>query len=278
MKRGIASILGALALTLGSCATAPAQGKAPEWIFTTPKPDAVNTYFVGSSSDPTGDVAAATNDAAADLMSSITQYIGVKVNVATSAEAKASLDSYSANIKSTVTSSSRNQVSGFSVKERFVQTDKKSKRVTVYVLAAYATADTRRKSLASPTLSGRGWRRSRARSARGPPCWTRTEATKRYVNSSRPPWPPPGPRSTTPMSISSVTSTRLEPPFRRSASIPRARSDTKASSGRISICRSRPKWSRARELPAPGVPGAVVLFKLPAQIRDAPRIRRLKAS
>jgi hypothetical protein len=133
--------LAAISLAFVSCASSPAQSKAPAWIFTTPKPDATNTYFVGSASNPTGDVAAATNDAAAILMSSITQYIGVKVNVATSAEAKATLDTYSANIKSTVTSSSVNQVSGFSVRERFVQTDKKSKLVTVYVLAAYATAD-----------------------------------------------------------------------------------------------------------------------------------------
>jgi hypothetical protein len=141
MKRWTISALVAMTLVLASCTTVPAQGKAPDWIFTTPKPDAVNTYFVGSASNPAGDTAAATNDAAANLMSSITQYIGVKVNVATSAEAQATLDSYSANIKSTVTSASQNQVSGFSVKERFVQTDKKTKRVTVYVLASYATAD-----------------------------------------------------------------------------------------------------------------------------------------
>ncbi len=141
MNRSILSALAAITLTFASCASVPAQGKAPDWIFTTPKADATNTYFVGSASDATGDVATATNDAAANLMSSITQYIGVKVNVATSAEDKATLDSYSAKIKSTVTSSSQNQVSGFSVKERFVQTDKKTKRVTVYVLAAYATAD-----------------------------------------------------------------------------------------------------------------------------------------
>jgi hypothetical protein len=141
MNRLAISVLAAIALSFASCASVPAQGKAPDWIFTTPKPDATNTYFVGSASDATGDAAAATNDAAANLMASITQYIGVKLNVATTAEAKATLDSYQANIKSTVTSSSQNQVSGFSVKERFVQTDKKTKRVTVYVLAAYATAD-----------------------------------------------------------------------------------------------------------------------------------------
>jgi hypothetical protein len=141
MKSSSISVLAALTLILASCASVPAQGKAPDWIFTTPKPDATNTYFVGSSSDQGGDAAAATNDAAANLISSITQYIGVKLSSATNAEAKATLDSYSATIKSTVTSSSKNQVSGFSVKERFVQTDKKTKRVTVYVLAAYATAD-----------------------------------------------------------------------------------------------------------------------------------------
>ena len=141
MKRSVISGLAAMTLAFASCASVPAEGKAPDWIFATPKPDAANTYFVGSASDPSGDVAAATNDAAANLMSSITQYIGVKINVATDAEAKATLDSYSAKIKSTVTSSSQNQVSGFSVKERFVQTDKKTKRVTVFVLASYATAD-----------------------------------------------------------------------------------------------------------------------------------------
>jgi hypothetical protein len=141
MKRSIFSGLSILTLILASCASVPAQGKAPDWIFTTPKPDATNTYFVGSSSDQSGDAAAATNDAAANLISTITQYIGVKLSTATNAVAKATLDSYSATIKSTVTSSSKNQVSGFFLKEKYVQTDKKSKRVTVYVLAAYATAD-----------------------------------------------------------------------------------------------------------------------------------------
>jgi hypothetical protein len=141
MKLGIASGIAAVCLVMASCASAPAQGKAPDWIFATPKPDATNTYFVGSASDATGDVAAATNDAAATLMSSITQYIGVKVNVATNGQAQATLDSYSANIKSTVTSASQNQVSGFSVKERYIQNEKGTKRVTVYVLAAYATDD-----------------------------------------------------------------------------------------------------------------------------------------
>jgi hypothetical protein len=141
MKRRVLPALAVLTLVFASCASVPAESKAPDWIFSTPKPDAANTYFVGSSSDQTGDVAAATNDAAANLISSITQYIGVSLTSTTNAEARATLDSYSADIKSTVTSSSKNQIAGFSVKDRFVQKEKKSKRVTVYLLAAYVTAD-----------------------------------------------------------------------------------------------------------------------------------------
>lgn len=134
----------AAVLIFASCASVPAQGRAPEWIFSTPKPDATNTYFVGSASDQGGDASAATNDAAANLLSSITQYIGVKVSVSSDATARATLDSYSTSIKTTVTSSSKNQVAGFSVKERYTQRDPKSKRVTVYVLASYATSDLER--------------------------------------------------------------------------------------------------------------------------------------
>ena len=141
MKNGLVAVSLAAALVFASCASVPAQSKAPDWIFSNPKPDATNTYFVGSASDSSGDVAAATNDAAANLLASITQYIGVKVEVSSDAQAKATLDSYSASIKSTVTSASTNQVAGFTVKERYVQKDGKTKRVTVYILASYVTTD-----------------------------------------------------------------------------------------------------------------------------------------
>jgi len=128
-------------LLLASCATVPAQQKAPAWTSTTPSPDATNTYFVGYASDPGGNSAQATTAAANNLLSSIMQYIGVKVSVSTSATAKATLDSYSADITSTVTSSSTNRIAGFSIKDKYVYQDRKTKQVIVYVLAAYATAD-----------------------------------------------------------------------------------------------------------------------------------------
>jgi len=135
------TVLAALVLAFASCATSPAQGKPPAWILATPKPDATSTYFVGSASDASGDEASASNGAASNLIASITQYIGVKVDVSSTAEARATLDSYEASIRSTVSSSSKNQLAGFAVKERFVQKDKKTKMVTVYVLASYATSD-----------------------------------------------------------------------------------------------------------------------------------------
>jgi tetratricopeptide (TPR) repeat protein len=140
MTRKVAAAAAALFL-FAACATAPAAPKAPAWIFETPKPDATYTYFVGTSSDAKGDQATATNDAAANLIASIMQAVGVSVSVKTEGEAKATLDSYQANLKQTVTTEANNRLSGFQVKQKFVEKDKKSGRVTVYVLAAYVTAD-----------------------------------------------------------------------------------------------------------------------------------------
>ncbi len=142
MNRRLFCALAAIMALVVSCATVPAaQPKAPAWTSAIPAPDANNTYFVGYASDPGGDVTKATTAAANNLLSSIMQYIGVKVSVNTSATAKATLDTYSANITSTVTQSSTSQLAGFSIRDRYVWRDGKSPQVVVYVLAAYATAD-----------------------------------------------------------------------------------------------------------------------------------------
>jgi len=144
MKRSFLFALAITALALAPGMPASAEKVAPEWIFETPRPDSRNTYFVGASSDESGDVAAAANDAAANLVAAITQYIGVALSSTTSATARATLDSYSADIRTTLTGSATNQVAGFAVRERYVQREEKSKRVTVYLLAAYVTADLER--------------------------------------------------------------------------------------------------------------------------------------
>ena len=145
MRRfGIAAL--AAFMLLSACATgAPSKSQAvPDWALSTPRPDATNTYFVGQAPAPGGDIATGTDDAAANLIASIMQYIGVKVSVDTSASARASLDSYSADIRQTVRMQSDNRLSGFQIKEKYVYSDKKSGAKTVYVLAAYATADLER--------------------------------------------------------------------------------------------------------------------------------------
>ncbi len=128
-------------LAAASCVSAPktAPAKAPEWTLSTPAPDATYTYFVSSSSDSKGDTAVATEDAANALISQLIRYMGVKVTVETSGQAKGSLDSYSAEVTNAVKQSGSGRVAGFTVKDRYVVRD--GTLVTVYILAQYSTAD-----------------------------------------------------------------------------------------------------------------------------------------
>jgi hypothetical protein len=141
MRTRVAVAIAVVGLALASCASAPAPAKAPEWTLNTPAPDATNTYFVGWASSASGDVALATGDAAANLIANIMTFIGVTVKVDSTATARATYDSYSADVKQTVTAQATNRLAGFSVKEKYVVTDKSTGKVTVYVLASYATAD-----------------------------------------------------------------------------------------------------------------------------------------
>lgn len=127
-------------LLLAACVSTPAQTKAPEWALTTPPPDGTYTYFVGYSADPGGDAAKATEGATANLLSTIMNYIGVKITVDSSATARASYDSYQADIVQTVKTQSTNRLAGFMVKDRH-QIKEKGGRVTVYILASYITKD-----------------------------------------------------------------------------------------------------------------------------------------
>ncbi|MDQ7796393.1 MAG: hypothetical protein RDU47_06385, partial [Spirochaetia bacterium] len=97
-----------VALIVSSCASTPS---IPEWVSQKPAPDARYTYFVGSSSAP--DSATAANDATASLIAGIMQYMGVSVSVSSSAEARASLDDYQAQITQTVKTESKGRLAGF---------------------------------------------------------------------------------------------------------------------------------------------------------------------
>ena len=54
----------AIAVLAVSCVSSPSGGKTPGWVLQTPAPDGTYTYFVGSSSDASGNAVTAGNDAA----------------------------------------------------------------------------------------------------------------------------------------------------------------------------------------------------------------------
>ncbi len=137
--RKVASIL-VFSLAIISCVSQPKPVKAPEWTLNPPAPDATNTYFVGYSSAGAGNVAKATDDATANLVATIMNFIGAKISVDSTATAKATLESYQADIVQTVRSQSTGRLSGFMIKEKYEAKDP-SGSITVYILASYQTAD-----------------------------------------------------------------------------------------------------------------------------------------
>ena len=125
----------AAALVL-SCASAPS---IPEWVVKTPAPDAQYTYFTGSSS--ADDSATALNDATSSLIAGIMQYMGLSVSITSSAEARASLDEYQAQITQTVKTESKGRIVGFEVLEKYVRKDSTTGRYTAHILARYETRE-----------------------------------------------------------------------------------------------------------------------------------------
>ena len=127
-------------IAFASCASAPGKS-VPPWVLSVPQADATTTWFTGSSSVAGRDVAMADEQATADLVASIMRYIGAKVTVDSTAVAKATVDSYQTDITQSVKTAADNRVAGFSIKDRYIAWDPKLGRSTVYILAAYRTAD-----------------------------------------------------------------------------------------------------------------------------------------
>lgn len=132
------SALSILPLFLLSCVSQPKPAAAPDWVLNPPPPDGTYTYFVGYSSAGGGDIAKAADDATANLVASIMNYIGTRITVDSSATARASLESYQADIVQSVRSESAGRLTGFMVRERF-QAPGPNGSVVIYILAAYQT-------------------------------------------------------------------------------------------------------------------------------------------
>lgn len=128
-----------LPLLLVACATGAGSSggseSPPEWVVDPPESTAQLEYFIGSSSDDSGDAATAEEQAIADLLAEITRYMGVRVTSETTAEARASLDDFETDVTQTVRQQSDARVEGLRVEERYVE--RQEGRVTVYILASY---------------------------------------------------------------------------------------------------------------------------------------------
>lgn len=137
-------VIMAACLLAFSCVSGPSQAqKAPGWVLDVPDPDATYTYFVGDSSDPTGDQAKAIDQANGIIISNIVKYMGVKIKAEFLGETQATLDSYAASMKQKITETSQARIVGFTVMEKFISKPKgkKSKAVNAYVLAKYETKE-----------------------------------------------------------------------------------------------------------------------------------------
>jgi hypothetical protein len=131
----------AIALAFMSCVSGPKPASAPpDWVLAPPPPDGSYTYFVGSSSAGSGNTVKATDDATANLVASIMNYLGTRITVDSTAQARATLDSYQADIVQTVRSESSGRLSGFIIKDRF-QAPGPNNSISVYILAAYQTVE-----------------------------------------------------------------------------------------------------------------------------------------
>lgn len=126
----------ASALSMAGCASAPA---VPQWTLKTPEPDAADTFFTGSGTGKTA--AEALGDATSNLVASVMQYMGTQVTVQTSATAKASLDSYRADLTQVVSTEASGRLAGFRVKDKKLFADPKTGTSQAYILAAYSTAE-----------------------------------------------------------------------------------------------------------------------------------------
>lgn len=125
-----------VAIVIVSCTSSP---QVPEWVKATPAPDSTYTYFTGSSSAP--DSATAMNDATAQIIAGIFKYMGVSINVSSSAEARATMEDYQARITQTVTTESKGKLAGFEVTQKYIARDPKTGLYTVHVLARYETKE-----------------------------------------------------------------------------------------------------------------------------------------
>jgi hypothetical protein len=136
MKQAAALLLTILVL---GCAGGARSRPAPDWVFAPPPEDATFMYFTGSGSSAAGDRLKAEETARAALTAEIMRYIGVKVTAETTAVARASVDSYTSDVRQQITESGSGRIAGLALIDSWTETG--TSGTTVHLLARYAKAD-----------------------------------------------------------------------------------------------------------------------------------------
>ncbi|RKX87323.1 MAG: hypothetical protein DRP58_03050 [Spirochaetes bacterium] len=121
-----------------ACASSPGSengGELPSWVTMPPADTSDTVYFIGAGSNTEGDSAKARNLAGADVVSSITRFLGVKVSSDTTVTAKDTLDKFTSTLDQTIRETSSAQIGDFKIVESF--TDKSGTTINVYLLGSY---------------------------------------------------------------------------------------------------------------------------------------------
>lgn len=121
-----------------SCSSSPGQvneNQLPTWVTTPPADTSDTVYFIGAGSNPEGDAAKARTFAGADVVASITRFLGVKVSSDTTVTAKDTLDKFTSTLDQTIRETSSAQIGDFRIVESF--TEKTGSTVNVYLLGTY---------------------------------------------------------------------------------------------------------------------------------------------
>jgi hypothetical protein len=126
-----------IAILVSGCATIAGR---PGWV-TAPPPDTGNAvYFVSAGSDVAGNTAEAEIQASRALAGEIAKYIGVTVSSDTTVTAKATFDTYQAQVTETIREQASALISGFRVVDRYIETTGRG-GVSVYLLGEYGRAE-----------------------------------------------------------------------------------------------------------------------------------------
>lgn len=134
--RGHLSGIGLLAaVLLSGCVSQQPSEQMPEWVLQ-PPPDTEDTvYFNGSATVSDGGIPEATQRATEAIIDDIVRYLGVRIESTTTAEARATLDTYEAQITHQITERSEARVTGMRIVDRHVQ--ERESELSVYLLVAY---------------------------------------------------------------------------------------------------------------------------------------------